>query len=226
MGKEVSTSRKKSVNKTSDQVNRLVKIAVLTAMSVILQAIEFKIPLFPPWLSFDLSDLPAMLGGLAFGPYAAAIVEVLKNALKFITVGTSTMAIGELANVIVGCALCVPAAIIYRRKRNIKSLWIGLLVGVVSFCIVGALMNIFVLMPLYMNLFGGDTILQQAMAVNPAWNSINAIVVLGVTPFNLLKGAVVSAATLLLHRPMKTLLLQEKDASRTVKSNKEVHHDQ
>lgn len=70
-------------------------------------------------------------------------------------------------------------------------------------------MNIALLMPLYMEAFGGEAIISMAMDVNPLWNNVNTIVLLGVTPFNLIKGILVSAVTLLLYKPLAPILNKE-----------------
>ena len=204
-----NTTQRLAPRKRKISTNAMLKVAVLTALAVVLQALEFKVPFTPPWLSFDLSDLPAMLGGMTLGPGYAVLIELLKNLLKFTTKGTLTMGVGELANFVTGCALCVPVAFLYQKKKSLRAVLAGMAIGVVSFCVLGAVLNITVLMPLYMSAFGGDTVLSMAMQINPAWNSINRIVALGVTPFNLMKGVVVSVATALLYKLIAPLLLRE-----------------
>lgn len=184
----------------------LVKLGILAALAGALQALEFKIPFFPPWLSLDFSDLPALLGSFAMGPVAGIVIEGVKNLLKIALVGTNTGGVGEFANFLVGCALCVPAGLLYRRKKTKRSALLGMIVGTVSFCAVGVLLNIFVLMPMYMSAFGGDAVISMAAAVNPAWSNVNAIVALGVTPFNLMKAVLISLLTLLLYKPLSPLL--------------------
>ena len=54
------------------------------AMSVILMYFDFPIPFFPfPWLKIDLSDVTALIRGLAFGPMAAVVIELIKNSTNF-----------------------------------------------------------------------------------------------------------------------------------------------
>lgn len=197
-----AVSRKKAFLNTRN----LVKLGVLAALAGALQALEFKIPFFPPWLSMDFGDLPALLGSFAMGPMAGVVIEAVKNLLKIVLVGTNTGFVGEFANFIVGCALCIPAGFIYKRRKSKRSALIGMIVGTVSFCVVGALLNIFVLMPMYMTAFGGDAIINMAMQVNPAWSNVNAIVALGVTPFNFCKAALLSLLTILLYKPLSPIL--------------------
>ena len=66
----------------------------------------------------DFSEVPVMVGCFAMGPFAGALIEFVKILLNFVFTGTDTAGVGELANFIIGCALCVPAGLIYRRKRT------------------------------------------------------------------------------------------------------------
>ena len=91
-----------------------IKIALLSAIAMILMYIDFPvIPLFP-WLKIDLSEVPVLMGGFAFGPMAAIFIELIKNILIIIVKGTNTGFVGEIANFIVGISLVVPASIIYK----------------------------------------------------------------------------------------------------------------
>ncbi|MEG2409284.1 ECF transporter S component, partial [Lactococcus sp.] len=49
----------------------LVKVGILSAIAYILMFISVPIPmLFPEFLKIDISDLPALLGGMSLGPVA------------------------------------------------------------------------------------------------------------------------------------------------------------
>ena len=62
-----------------------------------------------------------MVGCFAMGPLAGAVIELVKILLNFVLTGTDTAGVGELANFIIGCSLCVPAGLIYRRNRTRKN---------------------------------------------------------------------------------------------------------
>lgn len=192
--------------KTFFNTRNLVKLGILAALAGALQALEFKIPFFPPWLSMDFSDLPALLGSFAMGPLAGVVIEGVKNVLKIVLVGTNTGFVGEFANFLVGCALCVPASLIYCRNKTKRNALLGMIVGTICFCVMGIVLNTFLLMPIYMNSFGGDAIISMATQVNPAWSNVNAIVLLGVTPFNFCKAAILSLLALLLYKPLSPVL--------------------
>ena len=67
---------------TSKNLSKFVKIALLSAIAVVIML--FEIPLIPlfPWLKMDLSELPVLIGAFAFGPMAGVIIEGLKILLN------------------------------------------------------------------------------------------------------------------------------------------------
>ena len=87
---------------TSKNLSKFVKIALLSAIAVVIML--FEIPLIPlfPWLKMDLSELPVLIGAFAFGPMSGVIIEGLKILLNLLITGTGTGFVGELANFIIG----------------------------------------------------------------------------------------------------------------------------
>jgi len=87
----------------------LTRIAILSAVAFILMLFEFPLPFIPFFYKMDFSEAAVLIGGFAMGPGAAVVIEALKNLLYFWIHGSMTGGVGEIANFIVGCALCVPA---------------------------------------------------------------------------------------------------------------------
>lgn len=79
-----------------------------------------------------------LVGCFAMGPVAGALIELVKILLNFVLTGTSTAGVGEIANFVIGCALCVPAGIIYRRNRTRKNALIGMATGTILMTVLGA----------------------------------------------------------------------------------------
>ncbi|MGN0818314.1 MAG: ECF transporter S component [Candidatus Coproplasma sp.] len=132
---------------------RIAVIAVLSAISTILYVLKFPISaIFPSWLELNFSDIPALIGTFALGPLSGAIIVVVKILLELIFTGTSTMFVGDLADIIMGCAFVVPAGLIYKNHRTFKGALVGLAVG--SFCstAVGILANWLILVPFYVEM--------------------------------------------------------------------------
>ena len=165
----------------SSKLVKLVVLSLLAAVSLVLFFISFPLPLLPPYLKVDFSDVPALLAGLIFSPLAGVLVVLMKNLLYFVASG-ATDPIGVAANFIAGTLFVLPVAYFYHRYQGVKSIVIGLVVGTVGMAVIMSVLNYFIILPAYSLLVGmemNDTI---------KWVSV----VGGVLPFNFIKGVIVS----------------------------------
>ena len=196
--------------KTSKNVNRLVKISLLVAMAFVLMLFEFPIPGFPPFLKLDFSDLPALIGGFALGPVAGVIIEGGKVILNLVFHGSYTGGVGELANFLVGGSFVFVASYIYHKNKTKKNAIIGLIIGTIVMTIVGALFNYYILIPLYATIMGGmSNVIGFSAEGNSNIGSLVGIIVLGITPFNIIKGAIVSLITFVSYKRISPLISRE-----------------
>ena len=179
------------------------------ALAAVLMYFEFPIPfLAPPFYKLDFSELAALIGGFAFGPVASVLIEFLKILLHLLIKGTHTAFVGELGNFIVGCAMVVPASLIYRYMKTKKGALIGLICGTIIMAVTGAFVNAFLLLPAYGKAFGMpvEAFIEMGAAIHPSVNSLFKFCLMLVTPFNLVKGAILSVVTLLLYKRISVLL--------------------
>ncbi len=189
-------------------VRKMVMIAMLGAVSMILMWFEIPLWFAPPFYKIDLSEVPVMIGTFALGPVSGILIELMKVILKVITKGTTTAFVGDFANFLIGCALIVPAGIIYSRCKSKKNAMLGMIVGTAVMTVAGCLINAYVMLPVYGKAFGMpmDALVAMGSAVNPAIKGLGTFVILAVAPFNLLKGVLVSVATLLLYKHVSPVL--------------------
>jgi len=192
--------------RVNKKVNYSVKIALLSAVAFVVMYLEFPLPFFPPWLKFDFSDVPALLGGFALGPVAGAMIELVKVVLFFIFKNSGTGGVGELANLLMGLALVLPAALIYKRRKNIQHALIGLTVGLVVMTGMAGLLNYYILIPAYSKFMPIETIIEICKGINPNMNTVEAYVYMGAMPFTALKGLFECLVTLLLYKRLSKLL--------------------
>lgn len=136
-------------------VKNLVTIAVLSAVAAVLMYIEFPLWFAPPFYEMDFSEIPVLVGAFAMGPAAGFVIEVLKVVLKLFLKGSTTMGVGDWANLLIGCALVIPASMIYMKNRTKKGAVIGLAVGTLTMAFVGCFLNAYVLLPTYAQAFEG-----------------------------------------------------------------------
>ncbi|MBC2329978.1 ECF transporter S component [Listeria swaminathanii] len=170
-----------------------VSVAVLGTLAFILMMLQF--PLLPsaPFLKLDFSDIPALIGGLLFGPLAVILVELIKNVLLYIVSGSPVgVPVGELANFISGIFYVLPIYYLFHWLRSTKGMILSTGVGTLLMTIAMAVFNYFILLPFYIGLGG-----------LPKDTDINWLVTYAIVPFNLLKGVIVSTVFLLLYSRLR-----------------------
>jgi len=199
----------KSTPKTTG-TRRVVFTAVFSAVAAVLMLLE--IPLFfaPSFYKLDLSELPVLMCSFYLGPTAGVICELVKVLLKLLLKGTSTAFVGDFANFVVGCALVLPASVIYHISKSKKTAIIGMIVGTLVMTVFGSLFNAVYLLPKFAELYGIplDVIIGMGTAVNSAITSVSTLVLFAVVPFNLLKGIIVSVLTFLLYKRLEKVLFR------------------
>lgn len=181
----------------NNKTNKIVKIGVFAAVASVLMCIEFPFPLFPAFLKFDFGDVPALIGTFALGPIAGVVIELVKNIVKVLLKGTITVGIGEIANFGITAVWVFVAGIIYKRNKTKKTAMIALITSTIVMSVFGALFNYLVLLPMY----------QTAFHMQLGNLAVYAATI--IFPFNMIKGAVVSLATLLLYKKVSVALKLE-----------------
>ena len=186
----------------------MAKMGILGAVAGVLMLLEIPLPFAPAFYEIDLSEVAVFLGTFAMGPVAGIIIEAVKILVNLVITGTATAGVGEFANFLIGCCLVVPAGIIYKRKKNIKNAIIGMLVGIVSMTVAGALLNYFLLIPTYAKAFGMpvEAIVEMGTKINPNIKSLWDLILLANVPFNLLKGVLSGFITFLIYKRLSPIL--------------------
>lgn len=168
---------------------RLVTIPMLAAVAFILQYLEFPIPFTPSFLKLDFSTLPALIGGLLYGPVAGIIIEVMKNVLHMLFKNTDGLIIGEVANVLAGSIFVVSAVLMQRLAKGKQGFLTGLAIGALLMTVVMAFMNAWFLLPAYAALY--QMPMEQLLSSFGA-DSVWSLILYGIVPFNIFKGAILA----------------------------------
>ncbi len=199
----MSTADKSSAYRT----RMLTTTAMLGALSGLLMLIEFPLGFIAPsFYKLDLSEIPVMIGTFAFGPIQGVVIEAVKIIIKLILKGTSTGFVGDLANFIIGCAMVIPAGIIYKRKKTKKSAVIGMIVSTLVMAVVGVFLNAYVMIPMYSAFMPIEQIVEAGKAIIPWVNSTFTFCLFCVLPFNLIKGIIVSVVVAIIYKPLSRLI--------------------
>ncbi|MDI3534090.1 MAG: riboflavin transporter [Thermosediminibacterales bacterium] len=193
---------------SSAKTRTMVKLAVLSVVAFLLQYVDFPLPfLFPAFLKIDFSDVPALIGAFSLGPFMGVVIELLKNILHFIF-KNETAGVGEFANFITGASLVYVAGLYYFRKKSRTNALIGMILGTIFMAILMSVANYYVFLPLYEKFLGFpmSAIIQMGTAANPAITDLKTLVVIGILPFNIIKGAMICIITFLLYKKLSPIL--------------------
>ncbi len=209
-GQEMSTQTNAAVRNEQKQrigIRTMVQVGMLSAIATVLMLFEIPLPFAPSFYEIDFSEVPVLIGCFTMGPLAGAANEMVKILLNFLINGTVTAGVGEIANFLIGCALCVPAGLIYKRQGTRKGALIGMAVGTGMMVIVGCVINAYVLLPVYAKAFQMplDALIGMGTAVNPNITGLSTFVIFAVAPFNLLKGVLVSVIVLVIYKKISPI---------------------
>lgn len=195
--------------KTKVNTRTLVQIGMLSALAIILMQFEIPLPFAPAFYKIDFSEVPVLIGCFSMGPFAGVLIELIKVILNVAIKGTMTMGIGDAANFLIGCAFCVPAALIYQEKRTKSGAVTGMVVGTVIMTILGCVLNAYILLPVYAKAFEMplDALVSMGTEVNGAITGLMTFVLFAVAPFNLLKGILVSLIVFFVYKKIRQVLL-------------------
>ena len=196
--------------KSKFTVRTLAQIGMLSAIAIVLMLFEIPLPFAPSFYEIDFSEVPVLVGCFAMGPWAGAMIELIKILLNLAINGTMTAGVGEFANFLIGCAFVIPAGIIYRKMHSRKGAIIGMVSGTLIMTILGCFLNAYLLLPAYSKAFElpMDALIGMGTAVNAHINGLLTFVVFAVAPFNLLKGVLVSLIVFLIYKKISPILHQ------------------
>ncbi len=194
--------------KTRRNTRTLTGISMLSAVAYVLAFFEFPVPLSPVFARMDLSDLPCLIGAFAYGPAAGVLIEVVKNTLGLFS--TQTSGVGELANFLIGASFALPAGMIYQFNKTKRTAWIACLTASLIMGIAAAVVNYFILLPLFSRFMPLDQVIASFGSFLPFIKTKLDVVLYHAFPFNLLKGIAISVVTMFIYKPLSRILKGDK----------------
>ena len=196
-------------NQEKTKVTKLTVTAMLTAIAVVLQYIEVSVPLVPSFLKLDFSDIPELIGSFVISPVYGVIICFLKNLIHLPM--TSSVAVGELSNFILGAVFVFVAGMIYKHNKTKKNAAVASVVGAIAMAVLSVATNYFFVYPVYAQLWaGGDmqVILNMYKAILPASDTLFKSLVIFNLPFTFVKGIVVAIVTMMIYKPLSKLIVR------------------
>ena len=180
--------------RTEWNIGTISRIGMMGAIAAVLGFFpEIPMAFFAPWLKLDFAYLPMLLTGFSLGFLPGGIVLLIKNLFQLLT--TNSFGVGQIADMIMGLSLLLPAVLVYHFRRTRSGALAGMAAGVAAMTLAGVLSNLFILLPAFL----GDGF-KAYMEGHPAlvWASI--------IPFNLIKGGSVCLVTFLIYKPLSPFL--------------------
>ena len=180
------------MKKQTLKLRSFVTVGMLSGISFILMLLNFPLPWFPAFLQIDFSDVPALIATITMGPVAGILVELVKNVLDWVYTGAPEgIPVGHLANFVTGILFIFPAYFVYKKFPSIKGLMAGLIVSTIVMSIGMAALNYVAFLPMYTYLLG-----------MPKFDMYETVV-LGILPFNIVKGILMVVVITMLYRTMR-----------------------
>ena len=179
--------------------------AMLAALATVLQYLDFPIPfLMPPFVKFDLSDLPALIGSFAYGPLAGVLIEFIKNLIHCAVSKSAT--VGELSNFILGASLALTAGLIYKHNKTKKTALIGGIIGALVMGIISVPSNYWIVYPFYYNFMPEEVVLEAYQKIAPSVTSVLQCLFIFNLPFTIVKGLVCALIAMPIYKPLTKVL--------------------
>ena len=196
------------------KASKITYTAVFAAIATVLMYIEFPLPFMPPFLKVDLSGAVVLIGAFIFGIGPAITMIGIKDLIHLTQ--SQTGGSGELADFLMLSTLVIVAVLLYRAHKSHKMAAVGCVIGSVAMACMGMLTNYFLIIPFYSAVgMPIDAILGACATVNPAINGMGAYLLIGVLPFNLIKGAILTVITMLAYKKLSTFIKSKQVAVHT-----------
>ena len=171
------------------RVKKLVTLAMLTAVTYVVMLLCKSIPDVAGFLQLEVKETIVCIGGFIYGPVSAAIIALVVAVIEMFTV-SGTGPIGCIMNVLATAVFACTASFIYKKNHSRNGAIIGLGVATLALTVVMILWN-YLITPLYMGV-PREAVAEMLLPI--------------FLPFNLVKGALNMAATLIISKPVVTAL--------------------
>ncbi|MCK9427491.1 MAG: ECF transporter S component [Acholeplasmataceae bacterium] len=182
------------------KLEKLVTLSIFSAISIILYflyiPINWILPFIPGFLEIHFSAVPIYLGGYLFGPISGVVIAFLRFFLK-VVIGTKTMGVGELSDLIIAVVTVLIASLFYQKYRTKKGAVIATFTIPFFWTVIALLANFLFVLPFYIALFKFDTVFGM-LGVIPGITETNYMgyyLLFAALPFNLILSTLVSVVT-------------------------------
>ncbi len=169
------------------KTKRLTTLAMLGAIAYVVMVVG-RIPMVM-FLKYDPKDIIITIGGFIYGPMTAFVISAVVSLVEMVTV-SDTGFYGLFMNIVSTCAFACTASLIYKKKHTLFGAVLGLSVACLFMTALMLLWNYYIT-PLYLQM---------------PTEAVAAMLIPVFLPFNLIKGALNAAGTMLIYKPVTQTL--------------------
>ena len=183
------------------KTKKMIGIALLASLAFVISYFSFPILPLVTFLKIDFSDLPILAGTLFYGPVSGILIAFIRSFLHYLmTGGELGFPIGDGAAFIASVALLIPIyyALINKPNKKRRNHVIASVLGTLSLTTALTLLNWVILVPAYSYVLNFD--------VGP----MRTYLLLGVIPFNLIKGLIVCSVFFSVFPKIQPFLFKKK----------------
>jgi riboflavin transporter FmnP len=169
---------------------KLVKMGLMLAIAVVCSFVRFPVLPSVPFIEYELSDLPLLIAGLAFGTLPGLILVICCVLLDAVIAGAGGGPYGMIMQFIAIGTYVVVTGLIYQRNKTRRTALIGLVCGVIVMT---------------------AAMIPANLIVTPAFmgvpvDAVKALIVPAIIPVNLIKGAISAVATFFIYKKISPFL--------------------
>jgi riboflavin transporter FmnP len=174
-------------------------MAILTALSVVLVAI-IHFPIFPAvsFLEYDPADIPILICGFAFGPWAGLGVTVVASFIQGFTVSAASGIYGVIMHILATGVYVTVSSVLYKHKKTKKEAILSLVAGTIAMAVV---------------MFGANLVITPYFMMG-AVNRETVGAVLSLMPFiigfNLIKAGINGTVTFFVYKKVSPILKKDR----------------
>lgn len=178
------------LHKSRVETRQLATMGMMVALAYVVTVLtRFPLMSAAPFLKYDPKDVVILIGAYLFGPLAGLAMSAVTCFIEMITVSEAGI-YGFIMNLVASAAFVCPAAFCYRRRRTMGGAILGLALGVAAMAATMVLWN-YIITPIYQG-----------------WprEQVAGMLATVFLPFNVIKGVLNAALTLVLYQPVTNAL--------------------
>lgn len=174
----------------NNRTKKVTRCGMLIGIAIILQYIEISIPIMPSFIKLDFSDLPELIGALAYGPLTGVLIALIKNIIHMAV--SQSGFVGELSNFLLGATFAAVAGYVFQKNPTKSGVFKASALGALAMALISWPINYWIIYPLYYSVLGFPevAILEMYQLLMPSIKSIGQALLVFNVPFTLIKGII------------------------------------